>query len=85
MYGGIKCYHLDQLKEVIEKDNISIGILTVPASETASVADTLIKAGIRGILNYTPTPINVPPHIYLQEYDMITSLEKVAYFVKRNV
>lgn len=84
IYNGVKCYSLDQLKEVIEKEEISIGILTVPASETAQVADTLVKCGIKGILNYTPTPINVPPHVYLQEYDMITSLEKVAYFVKRN-
>jgi len=42
----------------------------------------LVDAGIKGILNYTPRPINVPSHVYLQEYDMITSIEKVAYFIK---
>lgn len=84
IYGGVRCYHLSQLKEIIEKDNISIAVLTVPASSTAEVAETLVQSGIRGILNYTPTPINVPPHIFLEEYDMITSLEKVAYFVKKN-
>ena len=84
-YRGVKCYPLEQLKEVIEKENISIAILTVPAGETAEVAEMLVSAGIKGILNYTPTPINVPPHVYLQEYDMITSLEKVAYFVKKNL
>jgi redox-sensing transcriptional repressor len=40
-------------------------------------------AGIKGILNYTSTPVNVPQQVYLEEYDMITSLEKVAYFVKK--
>lgn len=84
IYGGVRCYHLDQLQEIIERDRISIGVLTVPASETAEVAETLVRSGIRGILNYTPTPINVPQHIHLEEYDMITSLEKVAYFVKKN-
>ncbi|HRY99296.1 MAG TPA: redox-sensing transcriptional repressor Rex [Bacteroidales bacterium] len=84
VYGGVPCYPLDRLQEILEKEEVSIGILTVPATETAGVANTLVNCGIKGILNYTPKPINVPPHVYLQEYDMITSLEKVAYFVKRN-
>ncbi len=42
----------------------------------------LYWAGIKGILNFTTMPLNVPSDIYLEEYDMITSLEKVAYFVK---
>ena len=40
-------------------------------------------AGVKGILNYTSTPLNVSPNVYLEEYDMITSLEKVAYYVKQ--
>ena len=40
------------------------------------------KAGIKGILNYTPKPVNVPDEVYLEEYDMITTLEKVAFYVK---
>ncbi len=85
MYGGVHCYHLDKLQDIITRDKITVGVLTVPATETAQVAETLVEAGIRGILNYTPTPINVPNHIFLEEYDMVTSLEKVAYFVKKNL
>jgi redox-sensing transcriptional repressor len=44
----------------------------------------MVLAGIKGILNYTPKPLNVPPYVYLEEYDMITSLEKVAFFAKKN-
>jgi redox-sensing transcriptional repressor len=43
----------------------------------------MVMAGIRGILNFSPKALNVPSHVYLQEYDMITSLEKIAYFVKK--
>lgn len=85
VYAGVSCFHLDRLKEIIEQEGISIAIITVPASETSRVADILVMSGIKGILNFTPTPINVPAHVYLQEYDMITSLEKVAYFVKKGV
>lgn len=83
LYAGVNCHHVEKLAEVIEEKEISIGLITVPAPETEDVAKTLVKAGIRGILNYTPTPLNVPEHVYLEEYDMITSLEKVAYFVKK--
>lgn len=82
MYAGIPCYHIDKLGEIIKSDKISIAIITVPSEETKKVAEKLILSGIKGILNYTSTPINVPPDIYLEEYDMISSLEKVAYFVK---
>jgi redox-sensing transcriptional repressor len=82
VYAGVQCYSAEKLPEIIKTMNISMAILTVPATEAASVAEILVDAGIKGILNYTPRPINVPPHVYLQEYDMITSIEKVAYFIK---
>jgi redox-sensing transcriptional repressor len=80
-YAGVWCYHFDKLTEVIK--NITIAVLTVPASEAANVADLLVMAGIKGILNFTPKPINVPSNVHLEEYDIITSLEKLAYFVKK--
>ncbi len=84
VYAGVPCYHVDQLSKIIRSDNIQIGIMTVPGEETIRVTESLVQSGIKGILNYTPTTVNVPPHVYLQEYDMITSLEKIAYFVKKN-
>jgi len=83
VYAGVWCYHFDRMAEIIKKENISIAVITVPASEAAFVADLLVKAGIKGILNFTPKPINVPSNVYLEEYDIITSLEKLAYFVKK--
>ncbi|HOW24873.1 MAG TPA: redox-sensing transcriptional repressor Rex [Bacteroidales bacterium] len=84
VFSGVRCYPIEQLESVIREQDISIAILTVPGEVAASVAETLEKAGIRGIINYTPTPLNVSEKIYLGEYDMITSLEKAAYFVKNN-
>jgi redox-sensing transcriptional repressor len=63
--------------------NISIGIITVPPENASEVAEKLVISGIKGILNLTTVPLNVSVHVYLEEYDMVTSLEKVAYFVKK--
>jgi redox-sensing transcriptional repressor len=81
-YEDVFCYHMNKLEEVIEKERISIGIITTPPEVASIIADRLKEAGIKGILNYTPKPLSPREGVYLAEYDMITSLEKVAYFVK---
>lgn len=80
--SGVNCYHIRDIKEVIAKQKITIAIIASPPDSASQIAEMLIVAGIKGILNFTTTPLNVPPAIFLEEYDMITSLEKIAYFVK---
>ncbi|MCX6243823.1 MAG: redox-sensing transcriptional repressor Rex [Bacteroidetes bacterium] len=84
IYDGVPCYHVDRIAEIMKKENITIGIITVPADQAPAIAETLVLAGAKGILNYSPKPLNVSPYVYLEEYDMITSLEKVAFFAKKN-
>lgn len=81
--SGVKCYSLNKLAEVSKEMDIHIAILTVPADASVITTEKLVLAGIRGILNFTTVPLNVPSNVFLEEYDMITSLEKVAYFVKK--
>jgi redox-sensing transcriptional repressor len=80
--SGIKCYSINQMQEVIVDKKISIAIITVPADQAREIAESLYLAGVKGFLNFTTVPLNVSPEVYIDEYDMITSLEKVAYFVK---
>ena len=80
--SGVKCYSINQLPEVIVDKQISIAIITVPADQARDIAEKLHLAGVKGFLNFTTVPLNVSPEVYIDEYDMITSLEKVAYFVK---
>lgn len=81
--GGVKCYHADDLGPMVKKLNISVGILTVPPEYARGMAEVLATNGIKGILNFTTVPLNMPGNVFLEEYDMITSIEKVAYFVKK--
>lgn len=81
-FNGIHCHDFSQAREIIQEQKISIAVITTPASSAQSVCDELVHAGIKGILNYTTKPLHIPPHIYREEYDMITSLEKVAYYIK---
>jgi redox-sensing transcriptional repressor len=80
--AGIPCHHINDVKEVVEKEGVQIAILTVSPEATPQVAKILMDAGIKGLLNYTSVPLTVPEGIFLEEYDIVTSLEKLAYLVK---
>lgn len=82
VYSGVYCYHTDKLHEIIREKKISIAVLTSPPETARDLAARLVRAGIKGILNYTSVPLQVPEGVYVESYDFITSLEKVAYFVK---
>jgi len=82
--SGVKCYHLRDMKKVIDQEAITIGIITSPPDSASEVAEDMVISGIKGIMNFTTMPLNISPNVYLEEYDMITSLEKIAYFVKEN-
>jgi redox-sensing transcriptional repressor len=80
--SGVKCYHIQDMEQIIKEMNIKIAILAVPADYAKATCETVVRFGIKGILNFTTIALNVPSGVYLEEYDMITSIEKVAYFVK---
>lgn len=82
--SGVKCYPYSETEKVIKELDIRIAILTVPPDNAREITEELVRYGIKGILNFTTIPLNVPSDVFLEEYDMITSMEKVAYFVKEN-
>jgi redox-sensing transcriptional repressor len=83
--AGVPCHHITKFGEVIGKEGISIAVLTVAPEATHEVARLLLESGIRGILNYTSVPLTVPDQVYLEEYDIVTSLEKLAFLVKQRI
>ncbi|MBN2281938.1 MAG: redox-sensing transcriptional repressor Rex [Candidatus Marinimicrobia bacterium] len=82
--SGCRSYHVKDLKPVIIEKKIKTAVITVPSGSAQSVADELIEAGVKGILNYAPITLTVPHGIYVENRDMITTLEKVSYFAKNN-
>ncbi|HPE86898.1 MAG: redox-sensing transcriptional repressor Rex [Bacteroidales bacterium] len=84
VFGGVQCYPVDRLEEVIKAQGIRLAILTVPANQSPDIVEVLAMSGVKGIMNFTPKALHVPDNIYLEEYDMVTSMEKVAYFIKQN-
>jgi redox-sensing transcriptional repressor len=83
--SGVKCYPHSEMEKVMKELEIRIAIITVPADYAKEIAEEAVRFGVKGILNFTTVPLNVPSWVFLEEYDMITSIEKVAFFVKENM
>ncbi len=81
---GIPCYHMDRFEEIVEDNDISIVVLSSPTRVASTLVVPIINAGIKGVLNFTSMPLNFPQGIVVENYDITTLLEKVAYFVKEN-
>ena len=79
---GIRCYHIDEFESMVTDLDISIVIVSLPTSSAESLVLPIINAGIKGVLNFTSAPLNFPQGIVVENYDITTLLEKVAYFVK---
>jgi len=80
---GCRCYPVELLEETVAAKGIRTAIIAVPAGEAQAVADRLVRAGVRGLLNFAPTPLRVPQNVFVQEMDITTSLEKVAFFARQ--
>ncbi len=72
---------IDELPKVIEERKVSIGIIAVPVKEAQDVADKLIKAGIKCILNFAPVSLNVPENVKVKDMDLSRELETLSYFL----
>ncbi len=84
MIDDIPCYHMEMFGEIVEKEEISIAILASPTKVASSLVIPIINAGIKGVLNFTSMPLSFPQGIVVENYDITTLLEKVAYFVKES-
>jgi redox-sensing transcriptional repressor len=67
--------------ERIRAEKVKLAMVTVPASTAQDVADKLVQAGVKAILNYAPTSINVPKNVRVQYIDPATHLQRMTYYL----
>ncbi|MDP1420257.1 redox-sensing transcriptional repressor Rex [Peribacillus simplex] len=80
--ADVPVYHMDQIDTLLQENNITAAILTVPAQVAQTITDRLVKADIKGILNFTPARLTVPPSIRVHHIDLAVELQSLIYFLK---
>lgn len=79
--NGVPVYPMADMQEQLTVQQIEVAILTVPASVAQSVADQMITAGVKGILNFTPMRIAAPETVRIQNVDLTNELQTLIYFL----
>lgn len=73
--------HISRIKEVAKDRKIEIALIATPPTEAQGVAQILVDAGIRGILNFTPNQITVPEGFVVKNVFFTTILDNLAYLL----
>ena len=69
------------LIEKVKSADIKIAMLTIPAPAAQEIADKLVQAGVKAILNYAPINLNVPKSVKVQYIDPATHLQRMTYYL----
>jgi len=77
---GVRVHHLDELPALTAELGVAIGIIATPASVAQEVADQLVAAGVRSILNFAPAVITVPPTASLRKVDLALELQILSFY-----
>ena len=67
------------LPRAVRQHHIALGIIAVPDAAAQAVADLLVAAGLRGILNFAPTRVQVPEGVVVCSVDLAVELQQLAY------
>lgn len=70
------------LKEVVEQEDAQVAIIAVPAAVAQEIAELLVDAGIRAILNYAPINLNVPSSVHVQYSDPVLQMQRMTYYLQ---
>jgi redox-sensing transcriptional repressor len=79
--GPFVVQDIAQATSLIRQEGILVAMISVPSSEAQAVADLLVEAGVRAILNYAPLSLNVPPDVHVQYIDPVIHLQRMTYYL----
>jgi redox-sensing transcriptional repressor len=78
---GIVVRDIAELPAVVAREEVAIGVITVPASAAASVARRCVAAGLKALLNFAPVRLNLPPGVRVRNVDLKIHLETLAFYI----
>ncbi len=81
--GQFTVEHVEHLREIAAREEVAIGVICTPATAAQEVADRMVEAGVRSILNFAPAVITVPQHVSVRKVDLSIELQILAYYEQR--
>ena len=76
---GVPVRDIAQLEKDVHRDPPDIAVLAVPSEMAQSVVERVVRAGIKAILNFAPTQLQVPPDVAVKTVNMAMELESLSF------
>jgi redox-sensing transcriptional repressor len=80
---GMPVFATRELAREVKARGIQIAIVAVPAESAQTVADALVEAGIKAVLNFAPARLRVPRGVRLQGVDLSIELETLSFYLAK--
>ena len=80
---GLEVRSLDELDALVAAEGIAIGVIATPATAAQQVAERMVAAGLRSILNFAPAVLTVPAPVTVRKVDLAVELQILAYYEQR--
>ena len=80
---GVPIFSVRDLAREVRARAIQIAIVAVPAEAAQTVADELVAAGIKAVLNFAPSRIRVPRDVRLKDVDLSIELETLSFYLAK--
>ena len=81
--GEIEISDFSRIHEVVREHHVRLAIIAVPAADAQGVADMLIDAGVRAILNYAPIILQTPEDVWVRYIDPVAVMHSMTYYLAR--
>lgn len=81
--GGVRVRHIDELPQIAQGKQVSIGVITTPPAAAQDAAERLVAAGITSILNFAPVVLSVPRTVEVRKVDLALELQILSYHEQR--
>jgi redox-sensing transcriptional repressor len=79
--AGVPIYDVRDFRRIVRRARIRIAAIAVPAESAQAVVKTVVAAGIKAVLNFSPGTLEVPPDVKLKSVDLTVSLESLSFFL----
>jgi len=79
--GPFTIHNASELEDTIRQAGIKVAMIATPSASAQGVADRLVSAGVKAILNYAPISLNVPEDVQVQYIDPVIHLQRMTYYL----
>lgn len=80
-WKSIEIHRVTEAEDRLKTNPVEIGVITTPGKAAQEVADIMIRAGVKGVLNFAPAHVTLPDHMWLRNVNLAVALESLSFYL----